>query len=65
MFLFDELIRLEALTLLSISAVHKPFYILICISEHCLRSTLRLFHYNELAYAAHYVYFTISWLVCF
>ena len=48
MFLSDELIRLEALTLLSISAVQKPFYILICISEHCLRSTLRLFHYNEL-----------------
>ena len=38
-------LTLETLwTLLFISAVHQHFYISICISQHCLRSTLRLFY---------------------
>ena len=33
--------------LLSIMAVHKPFYILICISEHCLPQHTKFIYFLE------------------
>ena len=51
LFLSDEGPMLETLDyILSVLAVHRPFYISICISLLCLRSTLRLFQHSCIAH---------------